>query len=270
MKYNKTRLNIIISILVVVSIAVFFIWAIRRNPEKIYEGAVSESDILTIVDVDLCNSNDKCISSSAKQRVMSELTAMIYDNNLEIDKLTPQKVGLSDTDMPKGEWTLTIHYMYGPVSGSTSADGSTSASGSTSPSISPSANKNTVIVKENESINLENYKKGPLKIKKAEYYYTDTRDKSGTLYGQKYYLKESEGLVDKLNARIKNNMLKIDKISPRTLGVTDPYYYAPNTVKGADHAENTLEITYAYGDYKSNKITAIDGDNIITKLPVSD
>ena len=52
--------------------------------------------------------------------------------------------------------------------------------------------------------------------------------------------------------------------------MSDPYYYAPNTVQGADHAENTLEITYAYGNYKDNKIIAIDGDSIITKLPVSD
>lgn len=246
MKYQRSRLNTVIVVLVVVSIAVFFIWSIYRNPHNIYEGAVSASEVLTIVDVDVCY-KDKCISASAKQRVMDELNAIIYDNNLEIDVLTSQKLGLSEEDMPKGDWKLAIQYMYGSKK-----------------------SVNTVVVGKNESLNLENYKKGPLTVKKAEYYYTDNRDKAGTSYGQIYYLKDSEKLVDKLNARIKNNMLKLDAISPKVLGVSDPYYSAPNTVKGADHAENTLEITYAYGDYKSDKITAIDGDNIITKLPVSD
>lgn len=253
MKYSKTQLNTLIIILVVVSLAVFFIWSIYRNPYSVYEGAVSASEVLTIIDADICH-EDKCLSSSAKQRMINELNAMIYDNNLDIDAVSPQKLGLTDTDMPKSGWTFTLQYMYGSVG---------SGSGS-------KKSVHTVNAKENEAINLENYKKGPLKIKKAEYYYTDSRGKAGTTYGQLYYLKESENLVDKLNARIKNNMLKIDKINPKTLGVSDPYYYAPNTVKGADHAENTLEITYAYGDYKSNKITAIDGDSIITTLPVSD
>jgi hypothetical protein len=255
MKYSsKTRLNIIIAILVVVIvvalIAMFFIWPI---PHKIYEGAVSASDILTIVDADVCDAENKCISSSAKQKMLDELTAKIYDNNLEIKELNAKKLGLSGSDMPDGNWKLALQFMYGPVS----SEGS-------------GKSVKTVVIKENETVNLDNYKRGPLKIKKAEYYYTDSRNKSGASYGQIYYLKESEGLVNKLNARIKNNILKIDKISPKVLGVADPYYYAPNTVKGADHAENTLEITYAYGDYGDKKITAIDGENIITKLPVSD
>jgi hypothetical protein len=186
--------------------------------------------------------------------MLGELRSMIYDNNLEIKELKPEKLGLSKSDMPDGDWKLALKYMYG--SGSSSGTGPGSV--------------NTLFVKQNDEFNLENYKKGPLKILKAKYYYTDTRDKEGTSYGKAYYLEDSEKLVDKLEAVVKNNILKINKISPEVLGVADPYYYAPNTVKGASHDENTLEITYQYGNYNSKVINAIDGDNIITKLPVSD
>ena len=254
MKYSsKTRLSIIIAILVVVvvvSLAMFFIWPI---PRKIYEGAVSASEVLTIHDADVCNAENKCISSSAKQKMLYELNSKIYDNNLEIKELTAKKLGLSNLDMPDGDWNLALQYMYGPAT-----------------TVGSGKSVKTVIFKKNDAINLDNYKKGLLKIKQAEYYYTDNRKKSSNTYGQIYYLKDSEGLVGKLNARIKNNILKIDKVSPKVLGVADLYYYAPNTVKGAIHSENTLEITYAYGDYGDKTIKVIDGENIITKLPVSD
>jgi hypothetical protein len=229
--------------------------------KTIREGATTATDVIQILDSDLCLGN-KCLKSNAQDKMLKTLNTSIYDNNLILDPIDLKSIGLSSSDLPfsmddLNDAVFSIEYQYG-------SGRSSSGSGSGS--------KKTYDLSFNygTSINLANYLYGPLQIKDADYCYTDISDGvvgvTDPPQGKRYCIDKND-LLKKLPKMVKNNQLTIDVVNPESLGTKNPYNLVPNSENVKPSSENEFRISYKYGNYPAVKDAIFDGAKFQTKTP---
>lgn len=241
MKLKRCHINIILcALLILILFLLWIVWNKVKTSEVVQEGIDSDPPAFTLLDADLCY-NDKCLGADAKDRLKRTLTSLIYKNNLDVNVLDTQTLGLWEADNPStnNQSIFTIRYKYG-----------------TEDKIYD------LSFKELSPMNLENYRNGELVIQDAKYCYTET-DTDSKSYGKEFCVKNTKEFAKYLNSKVTNNTLIIDKISPDALGVLDP---APDTKKKG--AVNMLEVQYAYNNDSSKTISLYDGEPLRIKPSV--
>lgn len=230
----------LIWVLILLIVILFLLWVLLNKMDIIREGVESANNVLTILDADLCY-GEKCLSKDGKDRLMNTLNSLIYKNNIELNILDTQTLGLWESDNPtdNNKSIFTIQYKYGKED-----------------------KVYDLSFNELSPMNLENYRKGNLVIETATYCYTDTNPDSKT-YGKEYCVKNTDEFAKLIQQKVRNNTLNIEKVGPSALGVLDPYKQSPNADTGKNTSGNVLEIKYSYGKDTSKTVSAFDGEPLI-------